>query len=105
MPDYVLLYRGGRTPESDEERAMVMKAWDGWMHELGPKLKDGGNPFTPGVASTISADGTVQQGAGDAGGYSIVAADSLDEATRLAKSSPALQGGGSVEVYETFEAM
>ena len=105
MSDYVLLYRGGRMPETDEERATVMKAWDVWMQDLGPKLKDAGNPFTPGAATTIGSDGSVRQGAGDAGGYSIISAGSLDEATEHAKGSPVLQGGGSVEVYETFEVM
>jgi hypothetical protein len=105
MADYLLLYRGGQMPESDEERSTVMKAWDGWMHELGSALKDGGNPFAPGVAATIGADGSVKAGAGSASGYSIIAADSLDAATALAKGCPVLQGGAEIEVYETFPAM
>ena len=38
-------------------------------------------------------------------GYTILQADSLDAATGLAKNSPVLQGGGSVTVYEAFDAM
>ena len=34
------------------------------------------------------------------GGYSIVKADSLDEATEMAKGCPALEFGGMVEVRE-----
>jgi hypothetical protein len=40
---------------------------------------------------------------GKATGYSIVEADSLESATRLAKGSPILHDGGSVEVYEALE--
>ncbi|HEX5938232.1 MAG TPA: hypothetical protein VFZ75_11175 [Actinomycetota bacterium] len=103
--DYVLLYSGGRMPESDEEQATVMKAWDAWMHDLGSALKDGGNPFAPGAAKTISADGAVRDGAGSTSGYSIITADSLDDAVTKAKGCPVLEGGATVEVYETFQVM
>ena len=103
--DYLLLYSGGSMPESEEEQATVMKAWDAWMHEIGSALKDGGNPFTPGSAKTIANDGSVSDGAGSASGYSILTADSLDAATELAKGCPVLQGGAKIEVYETFNVM
>ena len=103
--DYVLLYSGGRMPESEEEQAVVMKAWDTWMHDLGSALKDGGNPFTPGASKTISAGGAVSDGGGTATGYSIITADSLDDATEKAKGCPVLEGGATVTVYETFQVM
>jgi hypothetical protein len=53
----------------------------------------------------ISADGSITSGAGDASGYSVIEADSLDAATDLAKGCPVLQGGASVSVFETFEVM
>ena len=58
MADFVLLYRGGNMPETDDEKARVMKAWDGWYSELGGAIKDGGNPFAP-AAKTIGTDGKV----------------------------------------------
>jgi len=105
MTDYVLLYRGGGMPETEEDQAIVMKAWDGWMHQLGPALKDGGNPFAPGAAKTITSDGRVRDGAGSASGYSILTADSLEAATEMAKGCPVLQGGAEIEVYEIFPVM
>lgn len=42
---------------------------------------------------------------GSASGYSIVTADSLDEAVGKAKGCPVLQGGASITVYETFAVM
>ena len=103
--DYLLLYSGGSMPESDEEQATVMKAWDAWMHDLGSALKDGGNPFNPGAAKMIGADGSIRDGDGTATGYSIIYADSLDDATTKAKGCPVLQGGATIEVYETFSVM
>lgn len=104
MTDYLLLYSGGSMPETEEEQAAVMTAWNDWMHSLGEGLKDGGNPFTP-AAKTIDADGSVSDGAGSASGYSIITSDSLDAAVEAAKGCPVLRGGASIAVYETFAVM
>jgi hypothetical protein len=105
MTDYLLLYSGGRMPESEAEQAAVMQAWNTWMEGLGSALKDGGNPFNPGAAKTLGADGSIRDGDGTASGYSIIQADSLDTATDLAKGCPVLEGGASVTVYETISIM
>jgi hypothetical protein len=106
MGDFALLYTGGSMPETEEETARVMKAWNDWYADLGKAVKDGGNPFSP-AAKTIASDGAVREGAQGTPhtGYTIVSANSIDEATTLAKGSPILQGGGSVTVYEIVEAM
>jgi hypothetical protein len=103
MAKYLLLYTGGGMPESDAEREAVMKAWDGWFGQIGKAVVDGGNPTSG--SNKVSADGSITAGAGDVTGYSIIEADSLEAATDLAKGCPVLQGGASVSVYETFEAM
>jgi hypothetical protein len=106
MSDYLLLFSGGGMPETEAEQAEVMKAWDAWMGELGSALKDGGNPFTP-QAKTIDPSGKVSDGpAGTmASGYSIINADSIDDAVEKAKGCPVLQGGAKISVFETFEVM
>ena len=38
-------------------------------------------------------------------GYSIIEADSLDLATKLAGGCPVLQGGADITVFETFDVM
>ena len=106
MADFVLIYRGGGMPETEEEQAAVMAAWDSWFQQLGGAVKDGGNPFTP-ASKTIAGDGSISDTASapPATGYSIITADSLDVAVDLAKGCPVLGGGASVEVYETFPVM
>lgn len=106
MADYVFLYTGGSNPETEEERAKAMAAWDAWFAQIGEALKDGGNPFAP-AAKTVASDGSVTDRASGTphSGYTIVTADSLEEATAIAKGSPVRQGGGSITVYETFPAM
>ncbi len=105
MANYVLVYQGmGGMPETDEERAAVMAAWGAWYQGLGVAVVDAGNPFGP--SATVAPGGSVAQG-GTSGltGYTILAADSLDAATAMAKGCPVLTDGINVEVYETFEAM
>jgi hypothetical protein len=104
MANYVLVYKGGGMPATEEERQKVMAAWGQWFGTLGQALVDGGNPFGP--SSAITPDGSVRDGASSGlSGYSIVKADSMPAATSLAKGCPLLTSGGTVEVYETVPAM
>jgi hypothetical protein len=104
MTEFVLVYTGGTYPETEEENAQIMEAWGAWMGSLGDALVNGGNPFSP-QAKTIGSDGSVTEGAAGtpATGYSIVQANSLDEAVTLAKGCPHWQHDGQISVYETFQ--
>jgi hypothetical protein len=104
MGKYLLAYKGGSTPESEQEQQAVMAAWTGWFGELGPAVVDGGNPFS--VSASVASDGSVGEGGGaQLTGYSVLAAGSLQAATEMAKGCPVLDAGGSVEVYETVDVM
>jgi hypothetical protein len=104
MANYLLIYHGGSMPEGEAEQATVMQAWTDWFGTLGDKLVDGGNPVSQ--TRTIAANGSTSDGASNPStGYSIIKADSLDQAVSLAKGCPVLQGGASIEVAETFAAM
>jgi hypothetical protein len=105
MNDYVLIYQGGTMPEGEAAQEAVMDAWNDWFASVGDALKDGGNPFT-GASKSIASDGAVSDGGGgEASGYTILKAGSLDEAANLAKGCPVLQGGASITVHETFNVM
>jgi hypothetical protein len=104
MANYLLVYRGGSMPESPQEQETVMQAWNDWFGQLGSALVDGGNPASQ--TKVIGADGSVTPGgAGSPSGYSVIAADDIDNAVRLAKGCPVLAGGATVDVVETFAAM
>ena len=104
MAKYLLLYSGGHMPESDAEQAQVMQAWDAWFTELGPALADGGNPFTPAAKKIVSGP-AVTDAQASASGYSIIEADSLEQAAKLAGGCPVLQGGADITVFETLNVM
>jgi YCII-related domain. len=103
MANYVLVYHGGSMPETPEAGAQVMKAWTDWFQALGDAVVDGGNPASR--TKTIAPDGSVSDDANGPSGYSIIKADSLDAAVEIAKGCPVLQGGASLQVVETFDAM
>ncbi len=102
MTNFVLVYTGGGMPDSEEEQAAVMAAWGAWYGSMGEAIVDGGNPFS--ASKSVTADG-VSDGpvsAPPATGYTVISADSLDEAVEKVKNHPHLNYGGQVSVYETF---
>jgi len=106
MPNFLLAYHGGGGMAQDEAaRNKIMADWGKWFQDLGPALVDGGNPVMR--AKTLSSKGAVSDGGGQnpVSGYSVVKADSLDAAVKLAKGCPVLVGGGTIEVAETIDAM
>lgn len=105
MAKYVLLYSGGSMPETDEEIAEVMKAWGAWYESLGDAVADPGNPTS--AAKKIDVNGNVSDG--PVGimytGYTILNANSLNEAVEMAKRCPVLEGGSEISVFETSDVM
>ena len=102
MAKFVYLYTGGSMAETPEAQQQVMAAWGAWFGELGAAIIDGGNPF--GASASVGADGAVTGGgASRVSGYTLVNADSLDDATALSKGCPVLASGGAVEIYEALE--
>lgn len=103
MSRYMLIYNGKATDPSQmspEDATKVMDGWRSWMGSVGPALVDVGTPFGPGTS--IVDDGS-SANAIELSGYSIVEANSLDEARGLAQSHPFLsegKGAYAVEVYE-----
>ena len=103
MAKYIFVYHGGSMPQSEEEAAQVMQAWQNWLGGMGDAVVDPGNPV--GQSSTVHSDGSVtgDGGANPTSGYSLVSAGSVDQALELAKDCPILEAGGSVEVAEAME--
>jgi len=104
MSDYVLIYEGGSMPETPEAQKRSMDEWAAWFTTLGSAVKDQGNPFGE-AAKTVASDGSVSDDRSAATGYSILTADSVDEAATLAKGCPVLQGKASIRIHEVFEVM
>jgi YCII-related domain len=90
MNTYLLVHRQPHDYTGTPEAAA---AWEAWFGKLGDALVDKGNAVLS-DRSVVGEAGTVPP----LGGYTIVSAADLDEATRLARGCPILQEGGAVEV-------
>lgn len=110
MQKYLYLFRGGdkmMASLSPEEVQAHMGEWQVWMQGLAEKgqLIDGeplhgkGKQVTGG--GKVVTDGPFAEGAEIVGGYLMVNAASIEEATEMSKGCPVLQADdGSVEVRE-----
>jgi YCII-related domain len=90
MDTYLLVHRHPQNYTGSPEAAT---AWEAWFDKLGDALVDKGNPVLD-DRSAVGKPGTVLP----LGGYTIINAANLEEATQLAHGCPALQAGGAVEV-------
>jgi YCII-related domain len=73
--------------------AEAAAAWQNWFESLGDALVDPGNAVLDdrGVAGAAATPLPL-------GGYTIVNAETLEEAIRIARGCPAVSEGGAVEV-------
>lgn len=110
MSEFILLYRATAearhasmgTPDRAQQS---MQKWLGWMRDLETRgaLKDAGQPLdgsgkvVRGTSKDV-VDGPYAETKDLIGGYSIVIADTIEQAAEFAKGCPILDGGGSVEV-------
>jgi len=99
MPNYVLVYKGGRPAGGNPETAMA--AWGQWFGKLGAAVVEVGNPFGP--SKSVTQSGSSDGGGSNLTGFSILKADNLAAAASLAKDCPVNGNGGTVEVYETVK--
>lgn len=106
MKDFLLIFRN--TPAegqpSPEELQKRMKPWQDWMGSLaaqnklvnaGNRLEGDGKVVKP---NRVIINGPYVETKEAISGYTIVKAESLEEATELSKGCPILQMGGNVEV-------
>ncbi len=100
MAKFLYIYHGGKKPDSQEEMDKIMQEWGAWFGSMGDAVVDGGNPV--GLSHTVNSDGSIVDNGGSnpVSGYSIVTAETQDDATRMAQGCPILKSGGSVEVAE-----
>ncbi len=107
MKNFMLIFRGGLDPQtaSPEEMQQNMEKWLEWVASLqangsyiaGEALMPSGKTLHKG---NLITDGPFVESKEIVGGFFIVAAASIEEATEMAKGSPDLSLGGSVEIRD-----
>jgi len=108
MKEFLLIFRiEAKAPEpslSPEQIQGMMKPWQDWIGGLaaqnklvgaGNRLEHDGRVIRP---NNVITNGPYVDIKESVGGYTIIKAGSLDEATELSKGCPIIRMGGSVEV-------
>ena len=108
MQEFLLIFRrentGPDTTLSPEQIQAMMKPWQDWIGSIaaqnklvtaGNRLAPEGNVVRP---NKVVTNGPYVETKEAVGGYTIIKADSLAEATEISKGCPILFAGGNVEV-------
>ena len=102
MAQYIITYLGGDQPSSPEEGMQHFAKYKEWLSSLGDSAVSPANPFKN--TSTVNSDGSVTTGSTTSmSGYTIIEADSMKTALEIAKASPFLDIGGSLDVSELVQ--
>ena len=109
MKDFLFIYKSDYSTMQDrteEEAQAMMNRWMDWLKDIAAqdKLIDRGNRLYN-SGKIVKGNGIVTNGPytdikESIGGYSLIKAESYDEAVEFAKSCPVLFAGGNVEVRE-----
>ncbi|WP_128755266.1 YciI family protein [Aquimarina sediminis] len=111
MKEFMFLFRGGDEvwdSKSPEEQQRQMQNWKEWIGEMaqqekfvgGERLFTHGNTISPGTMKVT--DRPLTEGKELVGGYLVVKANDLEEATEMAKGCPGLHWDTHVEVREVW---
>src|SRR5579871_471432 len=105
MSEFLYVYRGGNPAAlSAEQMQQVMQKWMTWMQGLAEKghLKDRGHPLEPVGKLVTGRNKNVTDGPYAekdlVGGYSLIEARDLAQATELSRGCPILERDGTVEI-------
>lgn len=102
MSQYLIVYLGGDKPSSPEEGKKNFEKYMGWLSSLGSSAVSPANPLKN--TNTINPDGTITAASKTSmSGFTIIEAESMDEALSVAKACPFLEVNGSLEVSELVQ--
>lgn len=102
MGNFVLVYTGGSgMGMSEEEQQAIMADWGAWYGQMGDAIVDGGSAF--GASKSVSDAGISDDPTASVTGYTIISADSLDDAVAKVQSHPHIKHGGQVNVFEPLD--
>lgn len=94
MKKFVFIYVG-----FDEPTPEMMEAWGKWFESFGDNMVDSGNPFGPGREISQGETKELPLGSDSISGYTIINAENMDEAAKIAQGCPTIKG---IRVYEAM---
>jgi hypothetical protein len=92
MKKFVLMSVGFETPTPE-----IQEAWGKWFASIADKMVDSGSPLGAGREVTKNGTKELPVGLESITGYTIINAESLDQAEEIAKTCPFVT---SMRIYE-----
>jgi len=102
MATFLVTYHGGPgMPASAEAREQMMAAFQAWAASVGDAMVDPGAPLGP--RKSVSGSGVSDAPADPSlGGYTLLRADSLDDAVKTVSDHPFVGRGGTLQVSQVI---
>jgi hypothetical protein len=101
MARFLITYHGGGPMPADPQmREQMLNAFTAWAASVGDKMIDPGAPLGP--AKTVTSVGVTDGEPGGVGGYTLLDADSLDDAVELVRNHPFVSRGGTLRVSQAI---
>ena len=100
MGKYLLVYYGGKMAATPKEVEKSNMDWMNWFKSMGKSMVDMGAPTMPGKmvgGKPMTGDPVT--------GYSVIMADSMDAAMKMAKGAPGMNDGLMIAVYPMMDMM
>lgn len=104
MSEFLYLYRGGKQAATPAAAQQEMQRWMGWLKELGERghVKSPGHPLertgklVSGKSKAVTDGPFAEKDL--VGGYTLIEARDIGQATELAMGCPIFDSGGEVEI-------
>ena len=96
MSRFLVTYHGGGMPSDPAQAAQAQAAFGGWVSRAGKAIIDPGAPLR---SATQVANGSPSPEV-TIGGYSVIEAESIDEAVEVLRSHPFVARGGTLQLHE-----
>lgn len=102
MAKYILVYLGGNQPSNPEEGKKHFEEYRQWLMNLGDSVVSAANPLKD--THVIHPDGKTETGTTTAmSGFTILEADTIEEAVKMAEACPFKNIGGTLEISELVD--
>lgn len=98
MSKYLVTYYGGGMPADPAQAEQAKAAFAEWLTKTGDAVIDPGAPLRP--ATQVSNGAPAPQVA--IGGYSVIEAESIEQAAEILRSHPFVARGGTLQVDEAM---
>jgi len=99
MNKFLVTYHGSGMPDDPEMIEQAKSAFGNWVAGAGDAIVDPGAPVK--MTGQVASEGATE--AVQVGGYSIIQADSVDDAKAVLSSHPYVARGGTLQLNQILD--